>query len=80
MAMMNNIGDSESAYRTPLRCLIGGPWCPFSIILEDSVDSRAEIYRHHFGPNPLASRSSNRNGHDSVSNALEISSFNSSVG
>jgi hypothetical protein len=79
MAIMKSIGERESPCCTPRRCLIGGPYFPFSIILEDAVDNSAEIQEHHLSPNPGACRSSSKNGHERVSNALDMSSFSSSI-
>lgn len=80
MAMINSIRDRESPCRMPLRCLIGGPWCPFKTILEVAVESRVAIQLHHLSPNPLALNNSSRKGHDRVSKALDMSNLRSSMG
>lgn len=80
MAMMKSIGDKESPFLTPLRCLILGPWVPLRMIREVAVESRVDIHLRQFGPNPLACRTSSKNGQDRVSNAFDMSSFRSIIG
>lgn len=62
IVMMKSIGDNKSPWRTPLKCLIGGPRLPLSMILDDVVESNAEIHLHQFWLKPLACKSSNEKG------------------
>lgn len=61
-------------------CLIGGPWRPLSIILEEAELSSDSIQEHHCALNPCALSVSKRNGQERVSKAFEISSLSSSIG
>jgi hypothetical protein len=62
MARINSIGDSESPWRMPLLCLMGGPGLPFNSILEEAVDKREATRLRQVLLNPSALNVSRRNG------------------
>jgi hypothetical protein len=78
--MMKSNRDKESPCLTPRKCLIGGPWWPLSKILEEAVLRRVSIHLCHVSLNPCGYKTSIRKGHKSVSKALDMSSFRSSMG
>jgi hypothetical protein len=79
IAIMNNMGERESPWRTPLRCAIGGSCCPFRMILDDGVLISVVMQWRQVAPKPHAYSLLRRNDQERVSNALEISSLSSSM-
>lgn len=77
---MNNMGNNESPWRTPLLYSIGGPCLPFNMILEDAMLISDEIHLRQVDPNPRARSTLRRNDHDKLSKAFEMSSLRSSMG
>jgi hypothetical protein len=69
---MNSIGDNESPWRTPRLCLIVRPGWPLSKMRDEAEDNSSDIQRRHSALKPIA--------HDTVSKALEMSSFSSTFG
>jgi hypothetical protein len=80
IAIMNSRGDSGSPCLSPRRCCIGFPASPLSKILEVVVLYRIDIRSCQRWPKPNCSKTSNMYSHRTLSNALAMSSFNSSIG
>lgn len=75
MAKMNNAGDIGSPCLTPWPITNGAHSSPLIRMEVEAVESKPHIQEHHFLPKPLADRISNRNSHDKVSKAFDISIF-----
>jgi len=80
MTKMKSMGDSGSPCLRPLLCLISGPGCPLTRIQVDDDPNRLRTRILQLTPNPKWTRISIRNGHETESNALEMSNLKNKLG
>jgi hypothetical protein len=80
MTRIKSIGERGSPWRSPLLCWMKSPGIPSSSTWVEEDANRPHRMSRHLEPKPILSRTSRRNGQDTESKALVMSSLSSNLG